>query len=256
MRSVALATLLAIAGSAGAEPKPDPKGAPGKPGPMPLDPLDPLADPKGPRPQRPARPIIAMDVLKTVEEHYKKAQHLTATFDQTVTRAIGGKPGESNGTLRVEKPNKIRFEYLQPKRKDPKVKVAYLFDGKTFYVLDHGNLQWAKRTVAASDLSAIVTFFLGAGSLLKDFKVAFSTDKAIVPTGVTALELVPRKPNAAYARTVLVLDSAKRVARVVIFNSSGDIQEMRFSAVELDKPVPRKTFVFDPADVAGYEPMK
>jgi outer membrane lipoprotein-sorting protein len=202
------------------------------------------------------QPSLVDQVLAKVEANYKTPKHFAASFDQTLTRAIGGKPAENTGTILVEKPSKIKVVYLQPKRANPKPKTTTLFDGKTVYGIDHGNTQYFERPAASSDLPALVAFFLGEGSLTTDFKVQLTSDKAHVPPGATALELTPKQPSAAHARVILVLDGNSRVARSIVFNSSGDIQEMRFRAVVLDKPAPTGTFVFDRKQVDGFERIK
>lgn len=207
-------------------------------------------------PNAPVQGSMVAGVLAKVEANYRKSKHLVATFDQTVTRAIGGKPAVSTGSFRAEKPNKFRFEYLHPKRRDRKVKNVTLFDGKTLYVIDHSNLQYAQRAAASSELPSLLAFFLGTGTLTRDFKVALTADKTFVPAGATALELTPKAANATYARIILVLDASHRVARSIIINSSGDVQEMKFTSIELDTPAPADTFVFDRALIRGYKLLK
>lgn len=228
-----------------------------KPAPMP-DRNDPLAQPKtAPKtPKRLPPGSLALDALAKVEANYKKPQHLTATFAQTLTRAIGGKPGETGGTLRVAKPDKVRVDFRPPNRKDPGVKTTYLFDGKIAWSIDHPNRQVAQKSVAGSDLPALISFFLGAGTLSRDFKVALTSDKTYVPDGATGLELTSKQPSAAYGRIILVVDRDSRVTKSVIFNSSGDIQEMRFTSIELDKPAPAGTFAIDRKATAGYNFIK
>jgi outer membrane lipoprotein-sorting protein len=191
-----------------------------------------LADPK------------ADKLLKDVEANYKKPQHLTATFDQTVTNAITGKPAPSNGTFRVEKPDKLRFDYLQPKRADPKPKTTMIFDGKTLWVIDYPNLKVIQRSSEGDKLPSLVTFFLGAGTLSRDFTPAIAG---------SALELTPKQPSAAYAKIVLELDAKHMVTQTTIVDSSGNTQTMKFTSVTLDKPAPKGTFALDPKATAGFQ---
>jgi len=100
------------------------------------------ATPARPAPKTPKRlppGSLALDALAKVEANYQKPQHLTATFAQTLTRAIGGKPAETAGTLRVEKPDKVRVDFRPPNRKDAGVKTTYLFDGKIAWSIDWPN---------------------------------------------------------------------------------------------------------------------
>lgn len=192
-------------------------------------------------------------LLKDVEANYKKPQHLMATFDQTVTNAITGKPAPSNGTFRVEKPDKLRFDYLQPKKADPKPKTTMIFDGKQLWVIDYPNLKVIQRSAEGDKLPSLVTFFLGAGTLSRDFTVKLTSDAAFVPAGAEALELTPKTASAAYAKIVLVLDAKHMVTQTTIVDSSGNTQTMKFTSVTLDKPAPKGTFALDPKATAGFQ---
>ncbi len=198
----------------------------------------------------------ALQLLAKVEANYKAPQHLSATFEQTVTNVVSGKAMPASGSFRVEKPNKLRFDFLQPKRKDPKPKATYLFDGKVLWVIDHQNLQVAQKPIEGSELPSMVTFFLGTGTMSRDFKIAIATDPALVPAGASALELTPKKPSAAYAKIILVLDAKQMVTQTTIIDSSGNTQVMKFISVELDKAAPAGTFVLDRKAVDGYRFLK
>ena len=198
----------------------------------------------------PAKPVAnpALQVLAAVEANYKKPQHLGVTFEQTVTNAISGKAAPSNGTLLVEKPDKLKFVFMQPKKANPKPKATYLFDGKTMWLIDHPNLQFGQRSAANSELPSLVSFFLGAGTLARDFNVAL--------TSSGALELTPKTPSAAYAKIILELDAKQLVSQTSIIDSSGNTQTMKFTSMTLDKPAPAGTFVFDRKQFPDYRELK
>lgn len=192
----------------------------------------------------------ASDALQRIEDSYKKPQTLTTTFDQTVTNSVTGQIGKSKGAIFAAKPDKIRFEYLKTKNGATKIDVVQLFDGKTGWYIDHGGTQYWRQTADASSLPAAVSFFLGAGTLSKEFRPAFAAAKG----PHLQLELTPIKPNAAYAKVVLAVDSkALSVSKVTITNSSGVTTELAFAKLETDKTFPDKTFVVDPKTLAGYK---
>lgn len=217
-----------------------------------------IAQPKPEKP--PVKPVIssALQLLTEVEDNYKKPQHLLATFDQTIFNPVTGLTQPAIGTFRVEKPNKLRFDFLQPKRKDPKPKVTYVFDGKVLWAIDYGNKQVAQKSAEGNELPSMVTFFLGAGTLSRDFNVASATtaDATLVPADATGLVLTPKKPSAAYAKIVLVIDAKRMVTQTSIVNSSGVVQTMKFTGIALDKPAPADTFVLDRKAYAGWSFIK
>jgi outer membrane lipoprotein-sorting protein len=208
-------------------------------------PLATHADPKAP-----AKPVSspALQVLAAVEANYKKPQHLGVAFDQTVTNAVSGQALPSTGTLLVEKPDKLRFVFMQPKKANPKPKATYLFDGKVMWLIDHQNMQFGQKAAGNSELPSLVSFFLGAGTLARDFNVALAANGS--------LELTPKTPSAAYAKIILVLDANRTVTQTSIIDSSGNTQTMRFTSTTLDKPAPAGTFVFDRKQFPVYREVK
>ena len=198
------------------------------------------ADPR-PKPVSPA-----LQVLADVEANYKQSQHLSVAFDQTVTNAVSGQALPSTGTFLVQKPDKLRFDFMQPKKAKPKPKATYLFDGKAIWAIDHGNMQFGQKAAGHSELPSLVSFFLGAGTLARDFNVSLNNG---------SLELTPKTPSATYAKIILVLDAKKLVTQTSIIDSSGNTQTMKFS-VTLDKPAPAGTFVFDRKQYPVYRELK
>jgi outer membrane lipoprotein-sorting protein len=193
----------------------------------------------------------AADVLQRVESTYQKPQHLSATFEQTYTNAMVGKVDKTAGMLFVAKPGKIRFDFFKKGTKT--LRHFYLFDGKVGWMVEPSNTQYRKEDLTTSALPAAVTFFLGSGSLSKDFNVAFPTGKH---DGIQ-LELTPKKSNAANAKVILTVDNKGfRVTRTVITDSSGNISDFAFSNIEVDKPAPAGTFVIDQKQLAGYKELK
>jgi outer membrane lipoprotein-sorting protein len=211
----------------------------------------PLAAHADPKP--PAKPVVtsspaALQVLTAVEANYKQPQHLSVAFEQTVTNVISGQASPSLGTFLVEKPDKLKFVFMQPKKANPKPKATYLFDGKTVWVIDHPNMKFGRKAAANSELPSLVAFFLGAGTLSRDFTVTLAS------TG--ALELTPKTPSAAYAKIILVVDATKHVTQTSIIDSSGNTQTMKFTSVVVDKPAPAGTFAFDRKQFSVYEELK
>lgn len=200
-------------------------------------------------PSKPVLPLSpALQVLAEVEAIYKKPKYLSVTFEQTVTNAISGRAAPSNGTLLVEKPDKLKFVFMQPKKANPKPKATYLFDGKVMWGIDHQNLQFGQKAAATSDLPSLVAFFLGAGTLARDFNVELATSGA--------LELTPKTASAAYAKIILELDAKRMVTQTTIIDSSGNTQAMKFTSTTLDKPAPAGTLVFDRKSYPDFSEKK
>lgn len=200
-------------------------------------------------PAKHAKRPSAAQVLAGVEAVYKQPTELTATFEQAVTNAAFGKTSKTTGKLYVQKPNKLRFDYGTPQKLDK----AFIFDGKTLWIVEPSNLQVIVHTTQSSTLPAAIAFFTGAGSLARDFKVAFATTKDHqVPGGIT-LELTPRRASAAYKRLYLVIDpSTNQVGKTIVIDSSDNINMFTFGNVDLKAAVKPSLFTFDPKSVPHY----
>jgi outer membrane lipoprotein-sorting protein len=159
-------------------------------------------------------PLSADNVLAKVEAVYRGAPGLSAKFTQTTTNAGSNK--------------------------------QMMYDGKDFYSIDpDGLVIWHAKTTGANAAPAAVTFMTGAGSLAKDFTVAFGP-AAQLTTKQTLLELTPKQPNAAYAKLVLVVDPATwRVTRTQVIDSSGNTNTFDLAATNLKAAPKDSQFTFD-----------
>ena len=202
------------------------------------------------QPKQPVR--TAGELLKLVEATYKAPKQLTASFEQTVFNPAMGTTATTKGTLVVAKPDKMRWDYIDKKGKTKK---QIIFDGKTAWMIEPLNTQIIKHEPKTSELPGVIAFFMGAGSLAKDFDVAFpKPQQAHVVPGAQNLVLTPRQANAAYAEIYLAIDpSTWTVARTTIVNCSGVASTYAFSGVDMKKSVDAKLFAFDAKAYPGFK---
>jgi len=201
---------------------------------------------------QPANRPTAAQVLANVELTYKRPQHLTARFDQTVTYAAIGQTKKTAGRLYASKPAKMRWDYV--KAKAPKgLDRSFIFDGTTLWVIDTTNLQVLQHTQASNNLPAAIAFFTGAGSLTTQFYVAFPTAPTHLVPGATVLQLTPKQPSAQYSQLYLVIDpSSWRVAKTIMIDSSGNTNMFEFSAVDMKTTIKPTVFQFSPSSLPNY----
>src|SRR6266702_139029 len=116
-------------------------------------------------------------LAREVQAYYERTKDLEARFVQTYTYASFGKSQTSRGTLRVKKPGKLRWDYLEPTPKTIVVNgprlVQYEPDANQAYVDEHFD---------ATALSAAVTFLLGKGRLEKEFALSSTAPGRLVLT--------------------------------------------------------------------------
>jgi chaperone LolA len=189
------------------------------------------ADDKKPKKPEAKPPQLLVDM----QAAYAKAQHLTSSFTQTITRAIG-KDEISTGTLSLARPDKMRWEYVDKKGK---LKRQMIFDGKKLWVVEPQNKRIYEHATTSATLPAAVSFLNGGDALVKEFTVT-------TPSADT-LELVPKETSAKIKKLTFVVDAkTKQVVKSIVLDHQGDTNTFEFAKVDVTTAPDAKLFTFDP----------
>jgi outer membrane lipoprotein carrier protein len=177
-----------------------------------------------------------------VQAYYEKTKDFAANFVQTYTYSAAGRSQTSRGTLRVKKPGKLRWDYLDPSKKTIVVNGARLVQYEP-----EENQAFVDEHFDASAMSAAVTFLLGKGKLAREFELSAEAADRLV--------LTPRKPDARVDRVVLTVSDSGEVTDTRVVDGSGNVNEVEFQ--KLQRNVGLKDDVFDlelPKDVHLVKP--
>jgi outer membrane lipoprotein carrier protein len=177
-----------------------------------------------------------------VQAYYEKTKDFAANFVQTYTYSAAGRSQTSRGTLRVKKPGKLRWDYLDPSKKTIVVNGARLVQYEP-----EENQAYVDEHFDASAMSAAVTFLLGKGKLAREFELSAEAANRLV--------LTPRKPDARVDRVVLTVTDSGEVTDTRVVDGSGNVNEVEFQ--KLQRNVGLKDDVFDlelPKDVHLVKP--
>jgi outer membrane lipoprotein carrier protein len=177
-----------------------------------------------------------------VQAYYEKTKDFAANFVQTYTYSAAGRSQTSRGTLRVKKPGKLRWDYLDPSKKTIVVNGARLVQYEP-----EENQAFVDEHFDASAMSAAVTFLLGKGKLAREFELSAEAADRLV--------LTPRKPDARVDRVVLTVSDSVEVTDTRVVDGSGNVNEVEFQ--KLQRNVGLKDDVFDlelPKDVHLVKP--
>lgn len=206
-------------------------------------------------------PANPSDVVDQVQKFYSNIKQVTAMFRQEVTNTTFGSTKQSDGTVWIEKPGKMRWDYLE-KKDSPAgsggspitvVKKSFISDGTQLWVVDHDNKQVVKKNLSQDMLPVAVTFLYGKGDLKRDFNPAIDTSSSYGTKGDVVLKLTPKQPSAQYKALYLVLNPADyHVKESVIVDSSNNTNHFHFYAPDFEKPIKDSWFQFDPASVKSY----
>lgn len=201
-------------------------------------------------------PNQADEVVKGVQDFYKKTSQLTAKFRQTNVNKTFGLPTVNDGKVYLKKPGKMRWDYFS-KRDKNKVSRSQMSDGKMIWAVDVNGKWYYKQDLGKSTLPVAVTFLTGKGDLSREFSPKLLTGSKHGAASDKVLELTPRKPSAQFKTLVLVVDPASfRVKKSIVTTATGDTNEFSFFEPDTAKVVADTWFVFNPQTAKGFREIK
>lgn len=184
----------------------------------------------------PAAPLDVHTLAQRVDRHYNQLHSLKAGFTESY-EGLGMHRNES-GTLLLEKPGRMRWDYTYPRTK------LFVLDGKYAWFYAQGDQQ-VQRLPAKQldDLRSPLRFLLGHTQLEKEL-----THLTVAPVA-----------NGAYTLTGQLKDQEKRVPRLAltvtpdgaitgieIEEADGAITRFAFTNQQINAPAPAGAFHFTP----------
>jgi len=181
------------------------------------------------------------DVNKLVtglQVRYQSVRSVRADFTQTY-RAPGMQQVES-GTLQMQKPGLMRWEYRQPEFK------LFVADGRNLYLYTPADRQVLISDFQAEDARATpLQFLLGKGDIRASFQVSSEAEFPSRLQNTGLVRLTPRSPQTDYAYVVLEIDlTSFELRRLAIRERTGNISEFLLTNLETNLPLKRNAFEF------------
>lgn len=175
---------------------------------------------EAPAPSSPGGSAAMTDTVRLIETHYRDLADLTAQVVQKNYLKTIDKTQTFEGTLKIKRPGKLRLEYTNGQ--------VIVIDGKEAWFYSKKSEQAIRRTFKDFEQANIpVAFLLGAANVRDDFNVVERKEGAIRH----ALDLTPKRTNAAMTRIELVCDDAGRISAMVVHDRSGNTSTIAFSDV-------------------------
>lgn len=219
------------------------QGAPAKPQPAPAKPAD---QPAKPAPAEPDEDIKTYDqadalaALGQVQNYYNQVKSFQAKFKQVFTKKFHGDQPEETGIVYIKKPGYMLWDYLAPSKK------MFLIDGKKAWMYEPESKQALWRDVKDSSLPTPVKFLWGQGKLTDEFHVKLIPNSKFAGKNQRVLKLLPRRRSPHYKSVLFVIDSRGAVAASLVYDHEGNRNRIDFSAIETNKPMDDKKFMFTP----------
>ena len=200
-----------------------------------------------------ATPATANEVVDKVQKFYASIQQVSAQFRQAVTYDTFGSTKTSDGTVFIQKPGKMRWDYLEKKKQNTVVKKSFISNGSYLYMVEHDNKQVMKKNLAQDLMPVAVSFLYGKGDLKAEFNAEIDTTGKYGSKEDLVLKLSPKKPSAQYKNLYLVVATKDfHVTQSVIIDSSNNVNHFRFFAPDFQKPIKASWFEFDERSVKNY----
>ena len=172
------------------------------------------------------------EALSAIESHYRDLVDLTAKVVQKNHLKSLGRTQTFEAVLRIRKPGKLRLDYTNGQ--------VIVVDNKSALFYSKKSGQMIKKSFSDIErLNIPVTFLLGAAHIRDDFDVYLSGT-----TSPIQLDLVPKKPDAAMKKLGIGCDASGRISTLTIFDKSGNMTEILFSAIREGVGLDDKVFVF------------
>ena len=201
----------------------------------------------GPAPVPSAAPTVA-EISKQVDQHYNRLHSLRVKFTETY-QGMGMKRTET-GTLLMEKPGRMRWDYSNPAGK------VFVIDEKYGYSYTPGDAQ-AERYPAKQleDFRSPLRFLLGHTRIEKEL-----TELTLTPEGAGyRLRGVPKGMEQRVAEVTLTVTAEGRIDAIQWKETDGAITEFQLTNELANPPLAADTFSFRPppgvAVVKGLAPI-
>jgi outer membrane lipoprotein carrier protein len=176
------------------------------------------------------------DLAQRVDRHYNKLKSLKAEFTESYEGL--GRTRTESGTLLLQKPGRMRWDYSHPAGK------LFLLDGKYAWFYSKGDPQVQRiEAKKLDDLRSPLRFLLGHTQLEKEIDhIAQSS----APNGNFNLTGVPHNQENRIQRLTLTVTPDGTIIGIEIQETDGAITRFTFTGEQPNAPIPSSIFRFIP----------
>ncbi|MCX5741306.1 MAG: outer membrane lipoprotein carrier protein LolA [Proteobacteria bacterium] len=195
----------------------------------------------------------ATETVDKVQGFYAGIKQVTAQFRQTVTNVTFGSTKSSDGTVYIQKPGKMRWDYVEKRGDKVEFKKSFISNGAYLFVVEHDNKQVVKKNLNQDLMPVAVSFLYGKGDLKAEFNAELDTTGKYGGKDEVVLKLSPKAPSAQYKNLFLVVSPKDfHVTQSIIVDSSNNVNHFRFFAPNFTQALKDAWFEFDVKSVPSY----
>lgn len=181
----------------------------------------------------------------TLDDFFQSVQSFQADFDQTVKNSRGKILEQSSGNLIISRPDKFILDYQTPAEQ------KYISNGKTIWIYD-AELEQVSIKALDEGVGDSPALLLSSNVNIYNY---YQVDDVLIP-GPDAYQWVQLKAKAAEMtfERVLLAFKENRLMQMKMSDSFGQLTELRFSNITINKHFSNKIFNFvapENVDVIG-----
>ncbi|HKF50126.1 MAG TPA: outer membrane lipoprotein chaperone LolA [Terracidiphilus sp.] len=178
----------------------------------------------------------AHDLAQRVDRHYNQLHSLRAGFTESYS-GLGVQRAES-GTLLLQKPGRMRWDYSSPAGK------LFLLDGKYAWFYTQGDPHVDRmKAKDLDDLRSPLRFLLGHTELQKEMDTLTIASAA---NGLFTLTGQPKGEEQRVARLTLTVTPEGSIAGIEIEETDGALTRFTFTGEQPNAAIPAGAFRFTP----------
>jgi len=180
------------------------------------------------------------DVPQKIQRAFDATIGMTARFTQVVESKGFGEKREASGTVTINKPARMRWEYDEP---SPLLIVA---DGERLWYYDKAeNIVYLEPLSGSLSARSPAMFLAGYRPLAEIFDVTLS--KASAEEGTWTLKLIPKEPWPGLKGALLKVDAKSFIIKeIMMVDHLGNRNTICFSDVDTKASPPQSMFQFTP----------
>lgn len=176
------------------------------------------------------------DLAQRVDRHYNQLKSLKAQFTESYEGL--GRTRTETGTLLLQKPGRMRWDYSRPAGK------LFLLDGKYAWFYSKGDPQVQRiEAKKLDDLRSPLRFLLGHTQLEKEIDHLAASPAS---GGNFTLAGIPHNQEKRIQRLTLTVTPDGTITGIEIQETDGAITRFVFTGEQPNTPIPPGTFRFTP----------
>ena len=183
------------------------------------------------------------ELIARLQQKYEALESFSADFEQMFQG--GGIQLRESGVVKMKKPGKMYWEYLQP---TPKLFIA---DGKKSYFYLPQDNQVIISDLDLDNASTPLLFLVGKGRIREDFQVELEEAEKPLQADNLLVRLTPKQPQSGYSRLILEIDpSSDLIYRLIVIEPIGNRNEYVMKNFRENVRISDRQFIFKlPKDV-------